>query len=243
MADTDTKPGESEETEDAPLTDHQREELLGQLTEHLGDALVASHIKPGDELWVRVTTEGWAEIAHVLRHSLNFLFFDFVSAIDWMPSPFGRDMDSEVDLALAAASGEAEEPAEPEQMVQGYTGGDTRFQVFSRVLDVENLRGLIIKADVPDSLEVPTWITSYPGAVWHEREVHEMYGISFAGNPDMRNLYLPGDFEGYPLRKDFPLLARKVKPWPGIVDVETIPGDGDDADGTDGAAESTEASE
>ena len=39
------------------------------------------------------------------------------------------------------------------------------------------------------------------------------------------NLYLPGAFEGHPLRKDFPLLAREVKPWPGLVDVEPIPGE------------------
>jgi NADH-quinone oxidoreductase subunit C len=36
-------------------------------------------------------------------------------------------------------------------------------------------------------------------------------------------MYLPTDFEGYPLRKDFPLLARMIKPWPGIVDVEPMP--------------------
>ena len=52
-----------------------------------------------------------------------------------------------------------------------------------------------------------------------------MYGIAFAGHPDLRNLYLPGEFEGHPLRKDFPLLARVVKPWPGIVDVEAMPGE------------------
>jgi NADH-quinone oxidoreductase subunit C len=50
-----------------------------------------------------------------------------------------------------------------------------------------------------------------------------MYGIGFDNHPDLRNMYLPGDFEGYPLRKDFPLLARMVKPWPGIVDVEPMP--------------------
>jgi NADH-quinone oxidoreductase subunit C len=45
-------------------------------------------------------------------------------------------------------------------------------------------------------------------------------------------MYLPIDFEGFPLRKDFPLLARMVKPWPGIVDVEPLPG-GDDNEGGD----------
>ena len=50
-----------------------------------------------------------------------------------------------------------------------------------------------------------------------------MFGIGFNGHPDLRNLYLPTGFEGFPLRKDFPLLARMVKPWPGIVDVEPMP--------------------
>ena len=45
-----------------------------------------------------------------------------------------------------------------------------------------------------------------------------MYGIDFIGHPSLRKLYLPADFEGNPLRKDFPLLARIVKPWPGLVD-------------------------
>ena len=52
-----------------------------------------------------------------------------------------------------------------------------------------------------------------------------LFGITFAGNHDLRNLYLPTEFEGNPLRKEFPLLARVVKPWPGIVDVEPMPGE------------------
>jgi NADH-quinone oxidoreductase subunit C len=65
----------------------------------------------------------------------------------------------------------------------------------------------------------------YPGADWHERECWEMFGFAFDGHPSLRHLYLPSEFEGHPLRKDFPLLARVVKPWPGLVDVEPMPGD------------------
>ncbi len=61
-----------------------------------------------------------------------------------------------------------------------------------------------------------------------------MFGITFDGHPCLKHLYLPGAFEGHPLRKDFPLLARLVKPWPGIVDVEALPGSDDDDDGADG---------
>ena len=113
----------------------------------------------------------------------------------------------------------------------GYTGGATRFQMLARLTDLGRHVSVTLKADVPDSLSMATWIHVYAGANWHERETHEMFGIDFDGHPDLRNLYLPGEFEGYPLRKDFPLLSRMVKPWPGIVDVEPMPG-GDDEDET-----------
>ena len=50
-----------------------------------------------------------------------------------------------------------------------------------------------------------------------------MFGIDFTGNPNLIHLYLPDRFEGNPLKKSFPLLAREVKPWPGKVDVEGMP--------------------
>jgi NADH-quinone oxidoreductase subunit C len=67
-----------------------------------------------------------------------------------------------------------------------------------------------------------------------------MYGFTFEGHPRLRHIYLPREFEGHPLRKDFPLLARIVKPWPGLVDVEPIPGEGDgggESPGEDAAGE------
>jgi NADH-quinone oxidoreductase subunit C len=87
--------------------------------------------------------------------------------------------------------------------------------------------GVIVKVDVDDTHPALESLHDvYAGANWHERETHEMFGITFDGHPDLRNMYLPMDFEGHPLRKDFPLLARMIKPWPGIVDVEPLPGGG-----------------
>src|SRR5690606_28987151 len=84
--------------------------------------------------------------------------------------------------------------------------------------------GVTLKVDLPDDdLSLPTWLPVYAGVNWHERESHEMFGIDFVGHGHLAPLYLPGEFEGHPLRKDFPLLARIVKPWPGIVDVEPMP--------------------
>ncbi len=214
-----------EQTEEVAVeVDESRDALLADLESELGDALVESHLKPADDLWIRVSRDAWVETAHVLRHGLGFRFFNFLSAIDWKPSPFGRDLDSQVDLAL-----DPQEAGESEPIETGYAGGDTRFQVFARVNDIENIRAVTIKTDLPDDdLSIATWIPVYAGANWHEREAAEMFGITFTGHPNPRKLYLPGDFQGFPLRKDYPLLSRRIKPWPGIVDVEPMPGDDED---------------
>jgi NADH-quinone oxidoreductase subunit C len=68
------------------------------------------------------------------------------------------------------------------------------------------------------NLSLPTATTVYPGANWHERETHEMFGVDFPGHPNLIPLLLPDGFEGNPLRKDFVLASRVAKQWPGEVD-------------------------
>ncbi len=199
-------------------TDSAREALVARLTEVLGDAVVGSYIKPGLDVWVRVRTDAWRAAGHAVRSHLGMDYFDFLSMIDWLPSPFGKGEDDPTEPP----------PERSTEVVQGYTGGDTRFQMLARVMSSSSHLGITLKADVPDEpFAVDSWIPVYAGANWHEREAHEMFGVSFVDHPDLRNLYLPTGFEGHPLRKDFPLLARMVKPWPGIVDVEPIPAEFD----------------
>lgn len=57
-------------------------------------------------------------------------------------------------------------------------------------------------------------VSLLPAASWHEREIHEMFGVDFIGHPDLRPLLLTGAVT-YPLRKETPLLARVDTPWPG----------------------------
>lgn len=213
---------------DAPATetvaelpgDALRESVVDRLREVIGADLVDSLVKPGDDVWVRVATGAWRATAQAL-HDQGFTYFCFVSAVDWMPSPFGKGEDDPSEPA----------PERDDTIRHGYTGGETRLQMLARLEDTVRHLGVTVKCDVPDDEPVvESWIPVFAGANWHERETHEMFGIGFAGHPDLRNMYLPSDFEGHPLRKDFPLLARIVKPWPGIVDVEPLPG-GDDEEG------------
>lgn len=205
---------ESADTETLALPgDGLREGILDDLRDRIGDAIIDTHLVPNDDLWVRVRTDAWRETAVALKEA-GFTWFNFLSALDWLPSPYGKGEDDPT-----------AEPTEPDtEIVRGVTGGETRMQVFARLDDIDRHVGITIKADVPDDAPaVDSWSAVFAGANWHERECHEMFGIGFNGHPDLRNMYLPTEFEGFPLRKDFPLVARMVKPWPGIVDVEPMP--------------------
>jgi len=81
---------------------------------------------------------------------------------------------------------------------------------------VDRRHGVLIRTRL-DHAEprVATAVGVYVGAAWHEREAHEMVGVVFEGNEDLRPLLLPPEFDGRPLRKGFVLAARVAKAWPG----------------------------
>ncbi|MEU3187201.1 NADH-quinone oxidoreductase subunit C [Streptomyces sp. NPDC006923] len=94
----------------------------------------------------------------------------------------------------------------------------TGFRVCAHVAALEGgtVRRLLVRTTVPHAAAVlPTAVGVYAGAGWHERETHEMFGVSFTGHPNLAPLLLPETFEGHPLRKDFVLAARVAKAWPG----------------------------
>lgn len=227
---------ETETTEPAPEeeptpTDEVRDAVVASVKDRLGDAVVGDHVAPGVDAWVRIEASQWGRAARELSE-LGFTFFDYLSAIDWSLSPWGKSEEPPTTPVVI--------PDDPKELDHGTTGGETRFQVIARLYSPEKKVGIHLKCDVPDdSLTVPTWVGTFLGAEWHERETWEMYGILFEGNPrTLDHLYLPGDFQGFPGRKDFPLLARHVKPWPGLVDVEAMPGEPEeDESATDGEAE------
>jgi NADH-quinone oxidoreductase subunit C len=70
---------------------------------------------------------------------------------------------------------------------------------------------------VAENPHCPTLTEIWSGANWAEREAWELFGIVFDGHPHLVKLVLPEQFEGHPLRKDFALMTREAKPWPGAV--------------------------
>ncbi len=66
-----------------------------------------------------------------------------------------------------------------------------------------------VKAAVPESdPRIDTACALWKAALWGEREAHDMFGIEFTGNPDLRRLLMPAEYDGFPLRKDYPLRGR-----------------------------------
>ncbi len=242
------EPGEPQDQAQAeePQEDEQEEKahpLADALADELGDDVVGRETRNGDA-WLRVRPEAWRRTAEVCKR-LGFDYFCFLSAIDWAPATSqtrgevaagveggdeeeaqpGPSGDQEA-AAYASTTGEEESEGGPGAWETGVAGGETRFQVLARLYSTREKTGVTFKADLDDEAPaVETWSPVYPGADWHERETWEMFGIDFVGHPNLTHLYLPGEFEGFPLRKDFPLLSREVKPWPGLVDVEPMPGE------------------
>lgn len=85
---------------------------------------------------------------------------------------------------------------------------EDRFEVVYNLYSLPNKLRLFLKIRVNEaSLKVPTVTGVWPAANWNEREVYDMFGIVFEGHPDLRRIYMPEEFEYYPLRKEFPLMG------------------------------------
>ena len=207
-----------EETPAPREPDPLRDPIVAQMTDVLGDAVVGSEVNRGD-MTVRVANASWRTAVEWCK-AQGFTYFCFLSGIDWLPDP---DAATRYENTYAAAP--ADEEAVSAEIQTGVAGGDTRFQVFCRLYDVDRKVGITLKADLDDTNPSVESITGvFRGADWHEREAWEMFGFDFPGHPGLRHLYLPTEFEGFPLRKDFHLATRVVKPWPGAKDPDEAAG-------------------
>lgn len=173
---------------------------LQEFADHVAEAVGGSAEIQFDTIKVSVPNESWVDAHATARDDLDLVFFSWLSAIDWSNQvEAGDPLDEEV---------------------------EERIELMSALSDLAEGKLVVFSTDLSSqNPTIPTLVTTFAGANWHEREAHEMFGIDFQGHPNLIHLYLPDSFQGNPLRKTFPLLSREVKPWPGKVDVESMPED------------------
>jgi NADH-quinone oxidoreductase subunit C len=82
---------------------------------------------------------------------------------------------------------------------------EPRFEINYHLVSIDRRERLRLKVKLPGNDPVVHSITPlWPGANWHEREAFDLFGIQFEGHPDLRRILMPDDWEGFPLRKDYP---------------------------------------
>ena len=85
---------------------------------------------------------------------------------------------------------------------------EKRFEIVYNLLSLENNKRIIIKTHLDDGEEIHTASNIFSAATWYEREVFDMFGVTFTGSPDMRRILTDYGFVGHPLRKDFPVTGH-----------------------------------
>jgi NADH-quinone oxidoreductase subunit C len=86
-----------------------------------------------------------------------------------------------------------------------YPGREKRFEIVYQLLSPAQNQRIRIKVSTDEETPIPSITEIFPGADWYEREAYDMFGILFSGHHDLRRLLTDYGFDGYPLRKDFPV--------------------------------------
>ena len=147
------------------------------------------------------------EAARYLRDELGFNFLSDVSAADYLG--WGK---RGVSGYLGTDAGRNLNKPMTQGLQRLPSPKPKRFSVNYHLLALrEHPVRLRLQVWVDDGEAVPTVVTVWPTADWHEREAWDMFGIHFAGHPNMTRILMPDDWEGHPLRKDYPLGGEPVR--------------------------------
>ncbi len=92
-----------------------------------------------------------------------------------------------------------------DETVIDWTDRSPRFDVVYHLYSIGKNHFMTVKVGCADGEGVPTVCDIWGTANWHEREAYDLYGVEFLGHPELERIFLPEDWEGFPLRKDYPL--------------------------------------
>lgn len=108
--------------------------------------------------------------------------------------------------------------------VDYYGKKSPRFEVVYQLFSITHRHAIRIRAEVPeDDATIDSVCQVWDGANWHERECFDMFGIRFRGHPDPRRILMPDDWDGHPLRKDYPLESELGdREWPGMRELHDL---------------------
>ena len=182
--------------------------LIESVTQRFPDAASASHSYRGDATVVLRRTS-LLEVARFLKQdpALQMNFLMDLTAVDY--STFGKGPAP----AFFASSGVAVSPSPQIPNKDPWPGPpdpSSRFAVvyhFYSMIHRHRLR-LVIPVDEADA-KLDSLTSLWAGADWLEREVWDMFGIRFQGHPDLKRILMYEEFEGHPLRKDYPVNKRQ----------------------------------
>ena len=181
--------------------------LIESVTNRFPDAVSASHAYRGDQTVV-VRPEFLLPIARFLKEDpdLQMNLLVDVTAVDY--STFGKSPAP----AFFASSGVAVRPSPLIQDEDPWPGppAKARFAVVYHFYSIDHKHRLRLGVPVEESeAELDSLTPLWSAADWLEREVWDMYGIRFSGHPNLKRILMYEEFEGYPLRKDYPVDKRQ----------------------------------
>ncbi len=190
--------------------------LIKTVTDRFPDAASASHIFRGDETVV-LRREFLVEVARFLKEdpALKMNFLMDLTAVDY--SAFGKSPAP----AFFASSGVAVSPSSqipdedpwpgpPPAEPVGPAAREVRFVVVYHFYSLQHKHRLRLMVPAAEAdAELDSLTSLWAGANWLEREVWDMFGIRFRGHPDLRRILMYEEFEGHPLRKDYPVNKRQ----------------------------------
>jgi NADH-quinone oxidoreductase subunit C len=181
--------------------------LIELVSDRFPNAVTSSHAYRGDET-VMLRNECLLEVARYLKEDsamqMNFLMD--LTAVDYLtfckrPTP-----------AFFSSSGVAVRPSSQIPDEDPWPGpfGEARFAIVYHFYSLEHKHRLRLVVPVAESdAELDSLTSLWAGANWLEREVWDMYGIRFRGHPDLKRILMYEEFEGHPLRKDYPVNKRQ----------------------------------